>query len=237
MSNVFSKLVAKHTPLRIKGILRSFVTPRLEHLPKSPELFRVYYSFFRNPDLKRNFGGWEYRGIFYPDYLTVGGVGHAIAHKALLFCKGHGIDVGAGYWPLSGSIAVDPYRGPGIGKTVSDYDDESLDYVFSSHCLEHIDEWQVVLHKWLKKLKPGGVVFLYMPHPDCPIWQPGSPFVGNGHKYLPSLEELKSVLGEASCSLEQVDEGPDSMLSYFVCARKTNSNVKQSEITLCLSTK
>lgn len=219
MNNI-TKTILKYIPLRIKGILRSLIMPRLEHLPNSPELFRGYYYLFKHPELERKQGGWIYRKKFYPDYLMVGGACHAIFSTALRFCKGYGIDIGAGYWPLPGSIPVDSYRGPGVNKTIADFEDDSLDYVFSSHCLEHIENWKKALHEWVKKLKPDGIIFLYLPHPDCAIWHPGSPFVGDGHKWVPTPDVLKKALREDLCDIEQFENGPDAMQSFYVCGRK-----------------
>ena len=39
---------------------------------------------------------------------------------------------------------------------------------------------------WISKVKHAGFVFLYLPHPDCGIWEVGSPFVGGDHKWTPT---------------------------------------------------
>lgn len=204
----------------LSRVLHRLTVPPLESLPNSPDLFRVYRYLYQHPDLERKPGGWVYKSRFYPDYLTVGGASHAIFREALKFCKGRGVDVGAGFWPLPGAIPVDTQRGPGAGKSIDDFADDSLDYVFSSHCLEHIENWQETLAEWVKKLKPGGVIFLYLPHPDCALWHPGSPFVGDGHKWIPTLEVIKQALRELGCEIIQFDDGPDAMQSFHVCGRK-----------------
>ncbi|NQT90209.1 MAG: methyltransferase domain-containing protein [Candidatus Omnitrophica bacterium] len=139
---------------------------------------------------------------------------------ALKYCRGKGIDVGAGFWPLPGAVALDLKRGPGKEKIISDISDGTLDYVFSSHCLEHLENWRQALGDWVKKLKPGGIVFLYLPHPDCAIWHPGSPFVGKGHKWIPAQEVISSALGDLDCMVVSRDDGPDAMYSFYICARK-----------------
>lgn len=204
----------------MKGILLSIILPRLEHLPKAPELFRWYYTLINNTDLERENGGWIYKGIFYPDYLTMGGASHAIFTTANRFCKGYGIDVGAGFWPFPGSVAVDSYRGTGLVKAVTDFEDNTLDYIFSSHCLEHIESWEHALNKWVKKLRHDGVIFIYLPHPDCEIWHPGSPFVGDGHKWIPTPDIIKQKLIDNNCAIISFDDGPDAMQSFYVCGRK-----------------
>jgi SAM-dependent methyltransferase len=193
----------------------------LESFPLSPDLFRAYRYFASHPDLERSAGGWVYEGKFYPDYLTVGGAGLAIARTALKYCQGKGIDVGAGFWPLPGSIPVDPFRGPGQRQTVADFEDGTLDYVFSSHCLEHIDRWKDALRNWVAKVRQGGAVFLYLPHPECGIWRPGSPMVGGGHVWTPTPDTINGALTALNCPPIAWDEGPDMMYSFYTCGRKS----------------
>lgn len=42
----------------------------------------------------------------------------------------------------------------------------SMDFVFSSHTLEHIDDHDKALHEWWRVLKIGGHLVLYLPHAD-----------------------------------------------------------------------
>jgi SAM-dependent methyltransferase len=42
----------------------------------------------------------------------------------------------------------------------------SCDAIFSSHCLEHIDDHRAALRAWWNILKPGGHLCLYLPHRD-----------------------------------------------------------------------
>ena len=192
----------------------------LELLPNAPDLFHAYRFLYRHPDLRRVPGGWIYEDEFYPDYLTVGGAGPIIFPVALKVCHGTGIDIGAGLWPLPGAIPVDVWRGGGVGRNVSDFESGSLDYVFSSHCLEHIENWRESLDEWVRALKLGGIIFLYLPHPDCAIWHPGSPFVGEGHKWIPTSGIIRQALQELGCKIIQCEDGPDAMQSFYVCAQK-----------------
>lgn len=209
-----------HPLQTVRTALHRLRTKPLETFPDCPDLFQVYRSLLRHPEVERRPGGWQYKGKYYPDYLHMGGACHAIFREALKYCRGTGIDVGAGLWPLPGATAVDIWRGPGAHRTVADIHDGSLDFVFSSHCLEHNDEWRNVLKEWLRKLRLGGVVFLYLPHPECGIWEVGSPFVGDGHKWTPTPEIVKSSLAQLGCSMVACDDGPDGMLSFWVCARR-----------------
>ena len=207
----------------LRGFLFFLALPRFASFANAPDLFRAYHRLYKHPDLRRMPGGWLYKEKFYPDYLTMGGAGHAIFREALKFCQGFGVDVGAGFWQLPGSIPIDPRHGLGIGKAVSDFDDGSLDYVFSSHCLEHIENWREALDEWIRKIKPDGILFIYLPHPDCAIWNPGSPFVKNAHKWKPEPEIIKKAMQELKCEIISYDDGPDGMQSFYVCGRKIQS--------------
>jgi SAM-dependent methyltransferase len=210
-------LRARHS---LKSALRRLRTRPIEELSDSPDLFHVYRNLANHPELRRKQGGWEYKGKFYPDYLTVGGASYAAFREALKYCQGVGIDVGAGLWPLPGAIPVDIWRGPGASKLLEDFAEGSLDFVFSSHCLEHNADWKLVLNEWTSKLKRSGVLFLYLPHPECGIWEPGSPFVGDEHKWVPTPEIIKSNVQDSGFSLVACDDGPDAMYSFWICARK-----------------
>ena len=54
--------------------------------------------------------------------------------------------------------------------------DADLDFVFSSHLLEHIEDTGAALREWWRVLKAGGYLVLYLPHCDLypRIGQPGS---------------------------------------------------------------
>jgi len=112
---------------------------------------------------------FRYRGELYPDYLKRGNAMRFIAPTALQFCKGRGFDVGCGRWPLPGAMPVD------LANDVDAYhlpDGDDVDFIFSSHCLEHLDNPVRAIEGWRKRLRGGGVLFLYLPHPDMAYWRP-----------------------------------------------------------------
>lgn len=111
---------------------------------------------------------FEYRGSLYPDYIRNGNACQFIAPTALQFCKGHGLDVGAGRWPLPGAQPIDVAHG-GDAMAIPD---GQWDFVFSSHCLEHLPNPVAALEHWKSRIKPGGVLFLYLPHPAMRYWRP-----------------------------------------------------------------
>lgn len=111
---------------------------------------------------------FEYRGNLYPEYLKRGNAARFIAPTAAQFCVGRGLDVGAGAWPLDGAVPVELKD----GGDAMDVPQGPWDYVFSSHCLEHLVNPVAAIEHWKTRLRPGGVLFLYLPHPDMEYWRP-----------------------------------------------------------------
>ena len=93
-------------------------------------------------------------------------------HYAHYFCNGKGYDIGCmkEEWSLPGSIPIDmdfddPYHADNLPEG-------EVDYIFSSHCLEHVPDWAGTLLYWTEKLCDGGILFLYLPHYDQKYWRP-----------------------------------------------------------------
>lgn len=146
----------------------------------------------------------------WPDYLFQGNATGWIKDKALAFCKGDGIDFGAGKWCLPGAIPVDHTT----YFTLEDFDPNSLDFVYSSHCLEHIRGWKWILGGLVDKLKPNGIIFLYLPHFL-------SPWTGwRKHKWTPDAETVIKELEHSNVALVTHTDKPDGYQSFFVVGRK-----------------
>lgn len=189
-------------------------------MPNAPALFHIYRTLLVTGH-KRVAGGWVYEDEFYPDYLTVGGNTFAIRRTALKYCKGAGIDIGASYWPLPGSLPIDTETGPGIANKIEDVPANSQDFVFSSHCLEHINDWNNALDVWVSKLKMGGVIFLYLSHPSCKFWHFSNPFMAGIHAWAPTPEIIREELTKKGLKYVDCDDGPDHFYSFYVCARRS----------------
>lgn len=82
-----------------------------------------------------------------------------------------GVDVGCKRreWAYPGSICVDSSFDDGYDALNLPYAG-SLEYIFSSHCLEHVENWEGVLEYWYDCLQTDGTIFLYLPHTDNEYW-------------------------------------------------------------------
>ena len=87
------------------------------------------------------------------------------------WCKGVGLDVGGGRWPLPGAINIDPVPGTNQSEFKIDMKDNSQDFVFSSHTMEHLLQPATSVKEWSRVLKPNGIMYLYLPHEDYVPWK------------------------------------------------------------------
>jgi ubiquinone/menaquinone biosynthesis C-methylase UbiE len=39
-----------------------------------------------------------------------------------------------------------------------------MDFVYSAHLLEHVQDFESALREWWRVIKPGGYLVLYLPH-------------------------------------------------------------------------
>jgi SAM-dependent methyltransferase len=162
---------------------------------------------------------YKYKGEFYPEYLNDGNALSFILDTAENYCKGHGVDIGAGKWPYPGAMPVydESYQN---ALKLDDIANQSLDYVISSHCLEHISKWQQALRLWIQKLKVNGILFIYLPHPSMKLWRPGAPWVGNSHKWSPSQPILIDFLRSNNMGVVEYNRSMDKYWSFHIVARK-----------------
>lgn len=79
------------------------------------------------------------------------------------FFNGHGVDIGCGKDPVKeNSIKHDKIFGKDA-LDLSEYEAQTFDYVYSSHCLEHIQDTQGALKEWWRVLKKGGHLIVVVP--------------------------------------------------------------------------
>lgn len=106
-----------------------------------------------------------------------------------LYLKGNGIDIGCG--PDVLRVKEGNVRGwdmvDGDAMRMEGIEDETYDFVYSSHCLEHLTDVKLALKNWVRILKING--FLYFVVPDYALFEGGEwPSRYNGdHKHSFSL--------------------------------------------------
>lgn len=93
---------------------------------------------------------------------------------ATRYLVGDGIDIGSGddplllyheFFPLMRSCK--PWDLPdGDAELLATVDDNIYDFVYSSHCLEHLHDPHVAINNWLRVLKPGGHMICTIPDED-----------------------------------------------------------------------
>jgi len=91
--------------------------------------------------------------------------------------KGSGIDIGCGPDPVFPDIRKFDFH-DGDANNITRFVSEKFDFVYSSHCLEHMDDTAHALNQWWQLVKPGG--YLYFAVPDEDLYEQGLfPSIGN----------------------------------------------------------
>ncbi len=83
------------------------------------------------------------------------------------YIRGRGIDIGCGTDPLTPDVMkYDRIHGSRDAQMLPEVQDEQFDFVYSSHCLEHLHNPIIGLMNWWRVLKPGGFLIVTVPHRD-----------------------------------------------------------------------
>ena len=161
----------------------------------------------------------EFKNKKYPLCTAGGNAAQFIIPYAKYFCIGEGYDIGCAKkeWALPGAIPIDiafndgydAYRLP----------DKKIDYIFSSHCLEHLEDWIYALEYWIYNLKVGGNLLLYLPHYNQEYWRPWN---NRKHYHVFTEQILRDffVQHKDICKDTLIITGPDLNYSFAVYAKK-----------------
>ena len=133
------------------------------------------------------------------------------------YMNGIGLDIGfAGYTEgvvpiLPNCIGVDKDYPGYDGKTLP-FADQSQDYVYSSHCLEHIEDYVKAWQEWHRVVKVGGFIVVVVPHQYLYEKQRYKPSRGNqDHKrfYTPGriLREVEDSLVPNTYRVRLLEDG------------------------------
>src|SRR5262249_20270772 len=110
----------------------------------------------------------------------------------LALLEGKGIDIGCGIWPVRPD--VQPFdQAHGDANHITRYVKASVyDYVFSSHCLEHMRDPDHALQEWWKLVKPGGHLMVVVPDED--LYEQGywPSLFNKDHKFTFTASKQKS---------------------------------------------
>lgn len=157
-----------------------------------------------------------------------------IIWETVQFTRGQGLDLGCGgnkVWPHA--IGVDNYAAtaqfgnpmkPDVVSScekLSIFGSASVDWVFSSHLLEHIQDTGAALREWWRVIKPGGFLILYLPHkefyPNCGT-EGSNP--DHKHDFMPQdiVDHMKDVGGWDLLRSEDRNEGRE--YSFFQVYKK-----------------
>ena len=114
----------------------------------------------------------NFEGENYPLFQSKGNASQFSIPFAIHFCKGTGYDIGfcKEEWKLPNAIGIDICLNNGYH--ANNLPDEKVDFIYSSHCLEHVDNWIETLELWISKIKENGILFLYLPDFSQKYWRP-----------------------------------------------------------------
>lgn len=157
------------------------------------------------------------------------------------YMSGNGLDVGyAGYLTgvesiLPTAIGID-LNYPGYNGVTLPFANESQDYIYSSHCLEHIDDWKTAIREWFRVVKTNGYIVTVVPHKFLYEKKLALPSRWNGdHKrfYTPSdlLNEFEQALTPNSYRVRFLEDG-DKGFNYSIQPDAHSDG--QYEITLVI---
>lgn len=137
------------------------------------------------------------------------------------YMSGKGLDIGGrGYIDaesiLPSAIMVD-LDFPNYDGIHLPFEDNSQDYVYSSHCLEHIYDYVKAIKEWYRVVKVGGYIVTVVPHRDLYEKKFGLPSIWNAdHKrfytsasFVEEFEEALPINGFRIRHLRENDKGHD----------------------------
>ncbi len=162
-----------------------------------------------------------------------------IKYEVVRYTRGRGLDLGCGNCKLySHFIGVD--NGHHFGTDGADvvldcekldlFASEALDFVFSSHLLEHITDYKAALQEWWRVLKPGGHLVVYLPHKKFypNLGQSGSN-PHHKHDFLPSdITDAMSKVSSDWDLLVNEERDQDQEYSFLQVYEKGGHGHKQS---------
>ncbi len=124
---------------------------------------------------------------------------------------GKGIDIGCGPDPVSPDARRFDVE-EGDAGNILNHVSEKFDFVYSSHCLEHMSDPKKALRGWWELVKPGGHLFLIVPDED--LYEQGvfpSRF-NPDHKVTFTIAKMRSWSPVSMNLLDLISALPDAHL-------------------------
>lgn len=164
------------------------------------------------------------------------------------FTRGNGLDLGCGpskaFPHFTGvdnlkdvglfGIEMVPDKVVETCEKLTDFEDDSQDFVFSSHLLEHIDDYRAALAEWWRVVRPGGHLVLYLPHKHLypNIGTPGSN-PDHKHDFEPAdiVDAMRDLGGWSLVENQTRDEGME--YSFLLVFRKRFDHRQVNEYLNC----
>ncbi len=143
------------------------------------------------------------------------------------------MDIGCGGDPvMPGALAFD--REQGDANAIASFLSRQFDYVYSSHCLEHLVDPKSALQQWYGCVRPGGYLLITVPDED--LYEQGvfpSQFnsdhrwtftISKSASWSPrslNLLDLGRALGGEIVRIELQDDGYDRSLMCFAASSRS----------------
>jgi predicted SAM-dependent methyltransferase len=159
-----------------------------------------------------------FEGEVYPKFQSEGRASQFAIPYALHVCKGRGYDIGCKKqeWAFPGAICIDPELDPTY-HALHLPEDNQIDYIFSSHCAEHLVNWVDALDYWHSRLKVGGTLFIYLPEYSQRYWRPWS---NRKHIHVLTPELIRDYLMSRGMWHKVFVSGVDLNNSFMAMAQK-----------------
>jgi SAM-dependent methyltransferase len=157
----------------------------------------------------------------YPYYFLVGNASSYCLEEADLYCDGKGVDVGGSIFPLKNARVIENNLEENALNIIENND--SLDFVFSSHCMEHLDleEQGLFFKEVYRVLKPNGIFYVYMPIMNASFWKEEYLSV---HKSISSTKVLVNMANKVGFKTLNVNVLPDLYYSKRLIFQKNLIN-------------
>ena len=81
------------------------------------------------------------------------------------YCQGEGLDIGCGDDPVTPQCSGWDFCN-GDAQYLQGVPDESFDFVYSSHCIEHMVDVRIAIANWFRVVRHGGCLIIYGPERD-----------------------------------------------------------------------